>query len=148
MENTDLNIFFLAAFNGDVFILKKCLENGIDIHSCDDLALRLATKGNHTKAIIFLLGRGATARAVYDSELRRSSLEGETETVKMLLEEYTCSQEAKLYAMYNAIFCNHEEIIELLLQDGVSPVSNIGILNVVKLCNNSKIEALFEEYLK
>lgn len=149
MATIDLSIFFSAANTGDIFVLKKCLDDGIDIHSCDDLALRLATKRNHAKAIVFLLERGANIQAVYDAELRRASLEGETETVKMLLEKYSCSQEAKIYAMYNAIFCRHEDIIELLLQNGVSPTANNGaVLNVVKLCNNEQINTLFEEYLK
>ena len=149
METIDLNIFFLAAHSGDIFILKKCLDNGIDIHSCNDLALRLATKENHAKAIVFLLARGANIQAVYDAELRHASLEGDTETVKKLLEDYSCSQEAKIYAMYNAIFGKHEEIIDLLLENGVSPTENNGaVLNVVKLCNNDRINTLFEDYLK
>lgn len=149
MATIDLNIFFSAAHNGDIFILKKCLDSGIDIHSCDDLALRLATKENHTKAIILLLSRGANIQAVFDAELRRSSLEGEIETVTMLLEDNSCSEEAKIYAMYNAIFGRHEEIIKLLLQNGVSPTANNGaVLNVVKLCDNDQINALFENYLK
>jgi len=149
MASIDLNIFFLAAQNGDIFILKKCLDNGIDIHSCDDLALRLAVKFNHKNAIIFLLTNGAYIQAVYDATLRRSSLEGNIEIVKSLLETDSCSQEAKMYAMYNAIFCRNEEIIKLLLQNGVSPTANNGaVLNVVKLCNNEKINIIFKDYLK
>ena len=63
MTDIDLSIFFAAAHNGDIFILKKSLDNGIDIHSCDDLALRIVAKANHTKAILFLLSRGANIQA-------------------------------------------------------------------------------------
>ena len=148
MADINLSIFFAAAYNGDIFILKKCLDEGIDIHSCDDLALRIVTKANHTKAILFLLSRGANIQAVYDEELRRVSLEGNTNAVKILLSEYSCSEEAKIYAMYNAIFGRHEDIVNLLLQDGVSPTANNGaILNVVKLCNNNQINKWFEKYL-
>ena len=59
MATMDLNFFFAAAHNGDIIVLKKCLDQGIDIHSCDDLALRIVTKSNHTNAILFLLSRGA-----------------------------------------------------------------------------------------
>ena len=145
----DLNFFFLAAANGDVFVLKKGLNSGIDVHSCDDLALRLAVKGNHSKAIVFLLTRGANIQAVYDAALRQSALKGDAKTVKSLLENNLCSQEAKIYAMYNAIFCRHEIIIKLLLQNGVSPTANNeAILKVVKYCNNNQINALFKDYLK
>lgn len=149
MADIDLSIFFVAAHNGDIFILKKCLDKGLDIHSCNDLALRIVTKANHTKAILFLLSRGANIQAVYDEELIHAALQGKTKTVRILLEEYSCSQEAKIYAMYNAIFGRHEEIIELLLQNGVSPTENNGaVLNVVKLCNNDRINNLFKDYLK
>ena len=97
---------------------------------------------------MFLLARGANIQAVYDEELLRASLEGKVKTVKVLLEEYSCSQEAKIYAMYNAIFARHQEIIKLLLQHGVSPTeNNKAILNIVKLCNDDIINKLFENYL-
>lgn len=148
MATEDLHFFFSAAYNGDVFILKKCLDNGIDIHSNDDLALRLAVQSNHSKAVAFLINQGANIQAVYDAALRRASLEGETETVKKLLEENSCSQEGKTYAMYNAIFCKHEDIIKLLLQHGVSPTANNGaILKVAKFSSNAQIIDLFEDYL-
>lgn len=149
MTTDDLTFFFLAAQNGDIFVLKKCLNNGIDIHSNNDLALRLAVKENHAKAIVFLLTRGANAQAVYNSSLQEASLVGDIQTVKSLLRDNLCSEEAKIYAMYNAIFTKNEEIIKLLLQNGVSPTANNkAVLNVVKLCNNSKINDLFKEYLK
>ena len=148
MATSDLNFFFSAAQNGDIFILKKCLKDGIDIHACDDLALRLAVKENHTTAIVFLLTHGANAQAVYDASLRKSSLVGNLQDLKTLLESNSCSQESKIYAMYNAIFSRNSEAIKLLLQNGVSPIDNNGaVLKVVKLCNDSKINALFKEYL-
>ena len=149
MTTDDLNFFFLAAQNGDIFILKKYLNNGIDIHACDDLALRLAIKENHSKAIVFLITHGANIQAIYDASLRKASLSGDIQTLKSLLKNNSCSQEAKTYAMYNAIFMRNQEVIKLLLQNGVSPTANDGaILNVVKLCNDSKIRHLFREYLK
>ena len=53
MANIDLEIFFLAAQNGDIFVLKKCLDSGIDIHSANDLALRLTVKFRHSKATTY-----------------------------------------------------------------------------------------------
>ena len=148
MTTSDLNFFFSAAQTGDIFVLKKCIDDGIDIHTYDDLALKLAAKNNHSKAILFLIARGANIQAVYDEELRHASLEGKTKTVEILLKEYSCSQEAKMFAMYNAIFGRHEDIVELLLQNGLSPNSNNGtILNVVQHCDNEKIKKLFDDYL-
>jgi len=96
-----------------------------------------------------LLTRGANIQVLYDAELRRASLEGDIETVKMLLENCNCSNEAKIYAMYNAIFARHEEIIILLLKNGVSPTANDNAkIKVVKYCNNEQITKLFKNYLK
>lgn len=147
MINSDLNFFFSAAYNGDIFILKKFLNDGVDIHSHNDLALRLAVKANRSKAILFLLSNGANIQAVYDDALRHFSLQGDIEIVKALLENNSCSYEAKVFAIFNAIFCRNEEIIKLLLQNGVSPTANNeAVLNVVKLCKDDKILALFKDY--
>lgn len=149
MATIDLNIFFLAAHNGDISILKKSLNDGIDIHSCNDMALRLAVKANKRKAILFLLSHGASIQSVYDEALRGATLKDDVETVKSLLTNDYCSEEAKIYAMYNAIFCKNEEIIKLLLENGVSPTANNGaILNVVRFCGDAEIKVLFENYLK
>ena len=143
MTSIDINIFLLAARNGDIFVMKKHLDRGIDIHIFGDLALRLTVKFNHSKATIFLLARGANINAVYDAELRDAALKGETDKVKILLEDYSCSEDGKLSAMYNAIFGKHEDIINLLLPFA----HNEAVLNVVKFCNDSKVSSLFKDYL-
>ena len=143
MATVDLDLFFLAAYNGDISLLKKFLDNGIDIHSCNDLALQYAVENNQAKAVVFLLNNGASINAVNDATLRRASLEGDIQTVNNLLKSNSCSQEALLYAMYNAIFARHEDIIKLLL-----PLAhNEAVLHVVKLCDNEKINNLFKNYL-
>ena len=149
MTTSDLKKFFSAVRNGDIFTLKKCINDGIDIHSYNDLALRIAVKSHEQKSIIFLLTNGANINAVYDDALRQFSLEGELELVQSLLDNNTCSEEAKIYAMFNAIFNRNEDMIKLLLQNGVSPTANNeAVLNVVKLCKDDKIATLFEDYQK
>lgn len=143
MANMDLNFFLLAARNGNIFVMKKHLDSGIDIHAFNDLALRLTVKFNHSEATIFLLARGANINAVYDAELRDAALKGETDKVKILLEDYSCSEDGKLSAMYNAIFGRHEDIINLLLPFA----HDEAVLNVVKFCNDDKVTALFKDYL-
>ena len=148
MANEDLRFFFLAAHNGDIFILKKCLNSGIDVHSCDDMALRLAVKANQHKAIAFLISHGASIHAVHDEALRGATLRDDTEAVKSLLANDNCSEDGKIFAMYNAIFWKNEEIIRLLLENGVSPTANNNaVLNVARFCGDSKVMAIFENYL-
>lgn len=149
MTTSDLIHFFSAANSGNISIMKKCIDDGIDIHSCNDLALRLAVRANEQRAIIFLLVNGANIQAVYDDALCHFSLEGDVELVKTLLEHNLCSYESKNFAMFNAILGKNQEIIKLLLQNGVSPIaSNKAFLNIVELCKDDNIATLFKEYQK
>lgn len=84
-----------------------------------------------------------------DETLRNSSLYGATQTVKDLLDKNACSEQAKLYAMYNAILLGYDEIVKLLLDNDVSPTANDGaVLRVLKFCKHDKVIALFKDYLK
>ena len=84
-----------------------------------------------------------------DSMLRNAALCGADSTVKELLSQNICSEEAKLYAMYNAILLGHDKIVVLLLDNGISPTMNNGaILKVLKLCNHNNIIELFKDYLE
>ena len=120
MKTSKLYFFLWAAYSGDIFSLKKYLDDGIDIHSCHDLALRLAVKSNQLKSIIFLLTNGANINAIYDDALCQFSLEGDVHLVESLLNHNTCSEKAKNFALLNAISNKHENIINLLQQNGVS----------------------------
>lgn len=147
MATIDLNSFLSAARTGDISTLRNCLENGVDIHLCNDLALRYAKENAQTEAVIFLLENGANIYVLDDVELRLASSNGDAEKVKHLLEKGTCSQDAIIYATYNGILYGHEEIVKLL-KNYVSPLANDGaILKVLSLCRYEKIIELFEDYL-
>lgn len=149
MATIDLNFFFSAARTGDITTLKNFLDDGIDIHLYNDLALRLARETGQTEAVIFLLENGANLYVLDDdAALRYSSLRGDSCSFNQTLKNGNCSQEAKLYSMYNAIFCGHDEIVKSLLDDGISAAENNGaILRVLKFCKHDKVLALFKEYL-
>ena len=150
MATINLDSFFSAARTGDITTLKKYLDNGVDIHSCDDLALKSARETGQTEAVIFLLENGANLYVLDDdSILRYSSLRGDSYSFNQTLKNGNCSQEAKLYSMYNAIFCGHDEIAKSLLDDGTLLTENDGaILRVLKFCKHNKILALFKDYLR
>ena len=150
MGAIDINSFLSAAQNGNIYILKNSLDNGFDIHYCNDLALRCAKKNGQTEVVIFLLENGANIYALDDdSALRYSSLRGDIKTINYLLQKGSCSHEAKVYATYNAILCGYDEIVALFLEDDISPLENDGaILKVLKLCKYDKVITLFKDYLK
>ena len=148
MATIDLEVFFMAARQGNIKCLKFCLENGVDIHSANDFALRIAAANGKMEVVKFLLENGANIHVLDDCLLRLASLNGKIQTVTNLLEYASCSHEAKLYAMFNAILYGHIDIVKLLLANGVSPYDNNGaVLKVVKMCKYDDIVALFEDYL-
>ena len=148
MATIDLEVFFLAARTGNIKLLEYCLNNGIDIHTGNDFALRLAAENGQIEAIRFLVEKGANVSALDDTMLRLASLKGKISTVQKILSRGFCSQEAKLYGMYNAILHGHTDIVKLFLENGVSPTDNDGaVLKVVKMCRYENVIALFEDYL-
>ena len=147
MTSIDFNFFCSAARTGDIAALEHCLNCGIDIHLCNDLALRYAEENGQTEAVIFLRQHGANIHVLDDISIRKASLEGDIQTVEKLLKKGFCSEEAKLYAMYNAMLCGYDEIVKLLFKNDISP-DNEAVLRVLKICKHDKVIALFEDYLK
>ena len=147
MATIDLDSFFLAARLGYIPILKQGLSEGIDIHTNDDLAIRLAIISGKQDAIEFLLKNGANEQIFDNSLLRFASLYGETDVVKNLLHKGSCDQETKIHAINNAILHGYPSIVKLLLENGVSPTdNNNAILKVVKFCKYDEIIVLFKDY--
>ena len=146
METFDFYYFCSAARTGNINALQNCLDAGINIHACNDIALRYAVEYNHAEAVIFLLENGADIHSIDNHKLRNSALYGDIPTVQNLLEKGSCNQEAKIYALYNAILAGHTEIVKLFLENDICILSNnYSILN---FCTNEEIISLFEDYLK
>lgn len=85
-----------------------------------------------------------------DLALRSYAQYGDVNNLKKLLKKGTCSDLAKLYAMYNGILYCHANIIKALFAAGITPTSELDdpILRVLKLCKDPKIIALFDKYTK
>ena len=148
MAINNIEFFFIAAREGNIQQLRYYLNSGVDIHVGNDLALRLATENGQIETVKFLLQNGANIQVLDDLLLRLASLKGKTETVEKILEYGSCSHEAKIYAIYNAILYGYIDIVKLLLQNGVSPSDNEGaILKVLQMCKYDNIRALFDVYL-
>ena len=85
-----------------------------------------------------------------DAALRSYAEKGDVHSLNRILKKGTCSELAKLYAMYNGILYCHVNIVKAMLAAGVEPTSaaNDPILRVLKLCKDPKIIALFDKYTK
>ena len=85
-----------------------------------------------------------------DAAIRSYAAQGDVQNLKELLKNGTCSDLAKLYAMFNGILYCHANIVTAMLEAGITPTSSSDdpILRVLKLCNDPTIIALFDEYTK
>lgn len=85
-----------------------------------------------------------------DLALRSYAMQGDVNNLKMLLKNGSCSNLAKLYAMFNGILYCHANIVTAMLEAGVIPTSSSDdpILRVLKLCKDPTIIALFDKYTK
>ena len=85
-----------------------------------------------------------------DFNLRSYADNGDVHRLKKLLQKGTCSDLAKLYAMFGGILYCHPDIVIAMLEAGVTPTSapDDPILRVLKLCKDPKITVLFEKYTK
>ncbi len=72
-------IFWRAASDGNFEIVEYLLSKGVDVHICDDLALRMAVEYGHLRIVSFLLKNGASVNEIseelFDVALRNDFLD-------------------------------------------------------------------------
>ena len=72
-------------FNVETF--QYLIENGADIHACNDDALRCNAQNGHLDVVKFLVEKGADIHASNDFALRCSAENGHLDVVKFLVEK-------------------------------------------------------------
>ena len=110
-----------------LWLVKDALEQGANVHTNDDLALRLASNNGHTEVIKLLLDAGADVHAWDDWALRWASEYGHIEVVKLLLDAGANVHALNDYALQNASYNGHIEIVKLLLDAGANVHANKDI---------------------
>lgn len=148
LQMTTLKNFFAAARSGDTEVLHQHILSGVDIHSCDDLALRIAAENGRYITVEFLINHGADIHALNDAALLWAAYYGETKTVKLLLKKGAGTEISKENAMIYAISKNRYDIVKIFLEDGVSPDFRNGApLNCSKKYNYQNITKLIKSYM-
>ena len=104
----------------DANVIKGLLEEGANIHTQNDYALRWASQNGHFEVVRILLKHGANVHARTDCALRWASQEGYLEVVKLLI-----GHGADVHAVDNWAFKwarenGHTEVVELLLKHKAS----------------------------
>jgi ankyrin repeat protein len=95
-------------------ITKAFIENGADVRTCDDEALRWTALYGHTEAAELLLKHGADACVRDDYALVWAAKRGHTEMVKLLLKNGANAHARDDFALHRATENNHTEIADLL----------------------------------
>lgn len=108
-----------ACINGFTEILRLLLDNGFDVHSGNDLLLRLSSPGcKHIETVKLLLEKGADVHAFNDEALFIASLHGCTDIAKLLLENGANVHAENEQALRRACKYNQVETVRVLLQYG------------------------------
>ena len=76
----------LAAEYGHLDVVKCLVEQGANIHDCNDCALRLAAEKGHLNVVQYLVEQGADIHALDNYALRCAAENGHIEVVKYLVE--------------------------------------------------------------
>ena len=113
-----------SSYRGLFEEVKVLLKAGADVHQRDDDALRSAAEEGHLEVVKVLLAAGADVHVYDDSPLRSAAEEGHLEIVKVLLEAGANVHTGGGYALRNAAEEGHLEIVKLLLDAGANVHAN------------------------
>ena len=103
-----------ASADGHFEVIKLLLRHGVDVHAQKDVALRWASNNGHLEVVKLLFEHGADVHASKDEAFRWASRNGHLEVVKLLLEHGANVHAQKDVALRWAIMNEHTEVVKLL----------------------------------
>ena len=107
-----------GASNDILWLVKKAIKNGADIHYKNDDSLKTACQYGHYDIIKFLLENGADVNADKDAALYYASYRNSVEITKLLI-EYGANVNATLGSPLEfAIRYENFELVKLLIENG------------------------------
>lgn len=149
----------MGAELGDNWLVIRSLENGADIHSDKDYALREAARRGYSDVVKTLLTKGADVHAKRDNALQLACFEGYMDVVKILLEFGADPNAEEDLALHYARRYANPEMVNLLIRhqnkklakqnesvrDQLRPRSKEAILKSFQgLSNSEKLDKIFE----
>ena len=111
----------VASRKGNVEIVRLLLKHGVNVHSHDDEALRVASEhGNVGVVRVLVLEHHADVHAKEDIALGDASEQGQTDVVSFLLQHGANVHAADDYALRTASDQGHYDVVTLLLEAGAN----------------------------
>jgi len=128
-------------------VIERLIQEGADVHACEDVALKWASADGHFEVIKLLLRHGVDVHAQKDVALRWASNNGHLEVVKLLFEHgadiHACEEETLRWASRNG----HTKVVKLLLERGADvPASKNEALRLASYNGHIKVVKLLEEW--
>jgi len=114
VHSTEDHALRWASIYGLTGIVKILVENGADVHSKTGQALRLASQNGHLGVVKVLVENGANVHVEDEYAIRWSSDKGHLEIVKILLENGADAHAKEDSALSWASKNGHTEVVELL----------------------------------
>ena len=130
-----------------VEVVERLIQEGADVHACEDVALRWASEYGHTEIVKLLLEHGADVHAQEDEALKLASEYGHTEIVKLLLEYGADVHVYEDYALRWASREGHLEVVKFLLEYGADVhASKNEALRLASEYGHTEVVKLLEEW--
>jgi ankyrin repeat protein len=112
------SVLIEGARNGDLEKVKKCVENGANIHVDNDLALKFAAANGHLEVVEYFIENGANVCTNNDYALSVAAVYGHFEVVKYLVEHGADIHTVNDLALKYAIIHKKFEIVKYLVENG------------------------------
>ena len=135
-----LNMKYVGKID-EVNTVKYLIENGADIHTCDDSALCWFAEYGNLEVVKYLVEQGANIHADNDEALRWAAEDGHLEVVKYLVENGANIHAWDDYALQLSAEYGHLEVVKYLVENG----ADIHVNNDYALrwyANNGNLEVV------
>jgi ankyrin repeat protein len=103
-----------ACKDGNLSVVRECVNQGAGVRAANDLALRWATSYGRLEVVKYLIEQGANIHAMNDWPLRRAAEEGHLETVKCSIENGAYIHAENDWALRRAARNRHFKVVNYL----------------------------------
>jgi ankyrin repeat protein len=123
-NNTINSLLKESAERGILSLVKYAVEHGSNIHSFDDVAVRIASTKGHLDVVKYLVEHGANIHEYDNQAFRHAAQYGRLDVLKYLVEQGIDIHVEHDYAFEWAAYNGHLDIVQYLVEHGVDVREN------------------------